>query len=165
MALPPRLPNPRLAELMTQDQPSYHPSMGLYSRSEIGQGRPDGDDYAHLRARTRKWLSSRRPEDFEDGILEVEGKIQAWPEEERFLARLVIRECQAVFESRIRKTEKMARQVFELSLTADTEKLGRLFQLWQERKAELPEAWQIHIARVWDNARVAALSEKAEEPP
>ena len=133
--------------------------MGLY------KGRPDREDYAFLRARTRAWLSSRRPEDFEDGVLEVEGKIQTWPEDEQYLARLVIQECQAVFENRMRKTEKMARQVFELTLKADTERLGRLFDMWQERKANLPRAWREHIIQVWDNAREAALLERPEEPP
>ena len=128
------------------------------------KGRLDEDDYADMRSKARAWLSSRRPEDFEDGVLEVEGKIESWPPNERFLARLIIRECQAVYEGRMRKIEKMKREVFAITLRRDNERLTRLYELWQERLLNFPGVWRDYFIQEWRDTYEEARWETRQPP-
>jgi len=133
-------------------------SMAMYQPA----GPPSKQDYERWRVQLRSWLGSREPNDFEDAVLHAQWRIEEWPKEEKYLAAIVIRECEELYRGRIGRLAKMRRTALDLVLSQSWDKLRRYFERAKEYRATLPGVWRALLDEEWNEALEEAQAQLEE---
>lgn len=140
--------------------PAPAPTPTPTPRAEPAPAAEEEPNYSNMRSQAMKWLKSRTPEDFEDAVLDLRGRISEWPKEHKRWCEVDIEGAEEWVKAQRAHLERMRLAARKGAGAGNIEEVQAT---WKSKLADLPSAWQAHADEVWAEAIIEAEAEMASK--